>query len=123
MYSFLHADFDSVKIYSTRLYVHLTKEGKEEDFFVTSAEKEDDEFLPVLELPLLVEQRVCAVEILNLPCLASGHNSNPISEDMAVSGAKALLSTATTILPSKTPLSPKSLTYQKFKMTPVGYRK
>ena len=83
MYSFLHADFDSVKIYSTRLYVHLTKEGKEEDFFVTSAEKEDDEFLPVLELPLLVEQRVCAVEILNLPCLASGHNLNLTSEEMA----------------------------------------
>ena len=39
--------------------------------------------LSVSELPLLVEQMVCGVEILDLPCLASGHNSNLISEDMA----------------------------------------
>ena len=39
--------------------------------------------LPVSELPLLVEQRVCGVEISDLPCLASGHNSNLTSEDMA----------------------------------------
>ena len=32
---------------------------------------------------MLVEQRVCDVEILDLPCLASGHNSNLTSEDMA----------------------------------------
>ena len=39
--------------------------------------------LPVSELILLVEQRVCGVEILDLPCLASGHNLNLTSEDMA----------------------------------------
>ena len=39
--------------------------------------------LSVSELPLLVEQRVCGVEILDLPCLVSGHNSNLPYEDMA----------------------------------------
>ena len=39
--------------------------------------------LSVLELHFLVEQRVSGVEILDLPCLASGHNSNLTSEDIA----------------------------------------
>ena len=39
--------------------------------------------LPVSELPLLVKQRVCCVEILSLPFLASGRNENIISDDMA----------------------------------------
>ena len=39
--------------------------------------------LPVSDLHLLVEKRVCGAEILDLPCLASGHNSNLTSEDMA----------------------------------------
>ena len=39
--------------------------------------------LPVSELTLLVEQRVCGVEILDLPCMASGNNSDLTSEDMA----------------------------------------
>ena len=39
--------------------------------------------LPVSELPLLVEQRLCDVEIWELPCLASGNNLNFTSEDMA----------------------------------------
>ena len=39
--------------------------------------------LPVSELILLVEQRVCGVEILDLPCLASGHNSDLTSEEIA----------------------------------------
>ena len=39
--------------------------------------------LIVSELPLLAEQRVCGVEISDLPCLASGHNSNLTSEDTA----------------------------------------
>ena len=39
--------------------------------------------MTVSDLPLLVEQRVCGVEISDLPCLVSGHNSNPIYEDMA----------------------------------------
>ena len=38
--------------------------------------------LPVSELLLLVEQRVCGVEISDLPCLASGHNPNLTSEYM-----------------------------------------
>ena len=38
--------------------------------------------LPVSELPLLVEERVCGVEIMYLPCLASGNNSNLNYEDM-----------------------------------------
>ena len=40
--------------------------------------------MPVSELHLLVEQRVCGVEISDLPCLSSGHNSNLTSEDMNV---------------------------------------
>ena len=39
--------------------------------------------MPVSELPFLVEQRVRVVEILDLPFLASGHNLNLTSEDMA----------------------------------------
>ena len=39
--------------------------------------------LPVSELSLLVEQRVCSVEILGLPCLNSGRNLNLTSDDMA----------------------------------------
>ena len=39
--------------------------------------------LPVLELSLIVEQMVCVVEILDLPCLASRNNLNLTSEDMA----------------------------------------
>ena len=39
--------------------------------------------MQVSELPLLLEQRVCGVEISDLPCLASGHNSKLTSEDMA----------------------------------------
>ena len=61
----------------------MTKEGREEDFFVNDEEEEDNEVLSVSELPLLVEQRVYGVENLDLPCLASGHNPNIISEDMA----------------------------------------
>ena len=38
--------------------------------------------MPVSELHLLVEQRVCGVEISNLPFLASGNNLNLTSEDM-----------------------------------------
>ena len=39
--------------------------------------------LPVSELPLLIEQRVGGVEISDLPCLASGNNSNLTSENVA----------------------------------------
>ena len=39
--------------------------------------------LPVSELPLLVEKRVVCVKISDLLCLASGHNSNLASENMA----------------------------------------
>ena len=60
----------------------MKKEGREEDFFVSDKYEEDNEVLPVSELPFLVEQRVCDVEISDLPCLASGHNSNLTSEDM-----------------------------------------
>ena len=55
----------------------------EEDFFASDEEEYCNEVLPVSELPLLVEQRVCGVEISGLSCLASGHNLNLMSEDMA----------------------------------------
>ena len=83
VYIFSHADFEGVEFYAARQYVHLTKEGREEDFFVSDKEEEDYEVLPVSDLPLLAEQRVCGVEILYVPCLASGHNPNLTSEDMA----------------------------------------
>ena len=34
MYTFLHADLEGVEFYTARWYVHLEKEGREEDFFV-----------------------------------------------------------------------------------------
>ena len=74
MYTFSHADFKGVEFYAARQRVLLTREGREEDFFVRNEEEEDDEVLSVSELPLLVEQRVGGVEISDLPCLASGHN-------------------------------------------------
>ena len=39
--------------------------------------------LPVSELTLLLEKMVCGVEISDLPCLASGYNSNLNYDDMA----------------------------------------
>ena len=39
--------------------------------------------LPVSDLPLLSSQYVGVVEILDLPCLALGGNSNLASDDMA----------------------------------------
>ena len=83
VYTFSHADFESVEFYAVMRYVHLTKEGREEAFFVGEEEKEDDDVLPVSELPLLVEQRVGGAEILDLPCLASGRNLKLTSDDMA----------------------------------------
>ena len=35
VYTFLHADFEGVKFYATRRYVHLTKYGREEHLFVS----------------------------------------------------------------------------------------
>ena len=80
---FYHADFKGVEFYTARKYVHLKKEGREEDFFVSDEYEEDNEVLLVSELPLLVEHRVCGVESFDLPCLASGRNSNLSSGDMA----------------------------------------
>ena len=76
VYTFLHAIFGGVEFYAARQYVHLTKEGREGDFFFSDEDEEYNEVLTVLDLSLLVEERVCGVEILDLSCLASGHNSN-----------------------------------------------
>ena len=61
VYTFLHADFKGVEFYAARQYVHLKKEGREEDFFVSVEDEEDYQVLSVSELTLLVEQRVCGV--------------------------------------------------------------
>ena len=61
VYTFLHAYFEGVEFYTARRYVHLTKDGREEDLFFSDEDEEDDNMLPVLELPLLVKQRVCDV--------------------------------------------------------------
>ena len=34
VYTFSHAYFEGIKFYATRSYVHLTNEGRVEDFFV-----------------------------------------------------------------------------------------
>ena len=34
VYMFLYADFEGVEFYAARQYVHLTKDVREEDFFV-----------------------------------------------------------------------------------------
>ena len=40
--TFLHAYFEGVDFYSARRYVHLEKEGREEDLFVSDEEEEDN---------------------------------------------------------------------------------
>ena len=47
VYTFLHADFKGVEFYAVRQYVHLKKEGIEEDFFFSDEEEGDYEVLPV----------------------------------------------------------------------------
>ena len=37
--TFLHKDFEGVEFYTTRRYVNLIKERREEDFFVRDEEK------------------------------------------------------------------------------------
>ena len=61
IYTFLHAYFGGVEFYATRKYVNLTKEGREEDFFVNEEEEEEYEVMPVSQTPLVVEQRVGGV--------------------------------------------------------------
>ena len=39
VYMFLHADFGGVGFYATRRHVHLTREGLEEDLFVSDEEE------------------------------------------------------------------------------------
>ena len=39
VYTFLHACFEGVGFYASRRYFHLTKEGIEEDFFVSDEEE------------------------------------------------------------------------------------
>ena len=55
IYTFLHADFEGVEFYAVRRSFHLTKEGIEEELFVSDEEEEYNEVMPVSELPLLVE--------------------------------------------------------------------
>ena len=74
VYTFYHANFKGVEFDTERQYVNLTKEGREYDLFFSDKDEEDHEVLPVLELPLLVKQRVCVVEMSYLPCLALGHD-------------------------------------------------
>ena len=39
VHTFSHADFKGVEFYAARKYVNLTKEGREEDFFVNEEEE------------------------------------------------------------------------------------
>ena len=83
VYMFWHEYFEGVEFYATIRYLRYTKEGREEDLFLNKEEEEDDEFLSVSELPLLVEQRLGGVEFLDLTCLASGKILNLTSDYMA----------------------------------------
>ena len=58
VYTFSHADFEGVGFYAARRCAHLTKEGREEDFFVNEEKEEEDEVLSVSPTTLVVEQRV-----------------------------------------------------------------
>ena len=42
VYTFPHADFEGVHFYTAGQYVNLTKEGREEDFFVSDEDEEGD---------------------------------------------------------------------------------
>ena len=80
---FSNADFEGVEFYAARRYVHLTKEGREEDFFVNEGEEEEDEVLSFSPTPLVVEQRVGGVEFSDLTYLAAGKKSNLTYDVMA----------------------------------------
>ena len=54
VYMFLHANFKGAGFYSKRPYVHLINEVREEYIFVSDENEEDNEVLPVSELPFLV---------------------------------------------------------------------
>ena len=82
VHMFSHFDFEGVNFYAAKQYDHFTNEGRVEEFFVSNKQEEDYEVLPVSELTSLEEQRVCGVEISDLPCLDSGHNWNLTSEEM-----------------------------------------
>ena len=81
--TFLHADFEGDELYTARLYVNFTKEGREEELFVNEEEEEEDEVLSVSLTPLVVEQRVDGAEISDLPCLDLKKNPNVTSDNMA----------------------------------------
>ena len=82
MYTFLHADFEGVEFYASRQYVHYPKQERKRDFFPSDEKLEYHEVLTVSDLPLLIEQRVCGVEVSDLPCLASGNNFKLTSNGM-----------------------------------------
>ena len=46
-YTFLHADFEGIGFYAARRYVHLTKEGREEELFFSEEEEEEYEVMSV----------------------------------------------------------------------------
>ena len=54
VYILSQADFESVGFYAARQYVHLTKEVREKDFFVSDEYEKYYKVPPVSELPLLV---------------------------------------------------------------------
>ena len=83
VYTSSYSDLEGVGFYAARRYFHLKKYQIEAELFLSEEEEEDNEVLPVSGLNLLAEKRVCGVEILDLPCLASGENSNLTSDDMA----------------------------------------
>ena len=79
--------------------------------------------LPVSESPLLVEKRVCGSEILDLPCLASGHNLILIYEDMGDIRSQGIaVDNDNETSPQKNPV-PEKFPYHNWKRRKVGHRK
>ena len=97
---FSNADFEGVEFYAARRYVHLTKEGREEDFFVNEGEEEEDEVLSFSPTPLVVEQRVGGIEFSDLPCFASWQIRTSLLRTWLIYSAKvSLLRMTMTLLP------------------------
>ena len=72
---FLHPNFKGVELHAA-----MTKQVR---LNCSDEEEEDDAVLSVSKSTFLVEQMVCGVEVLDLPCLDMGKNSKITSDDMA----------------------------------------
>ena len=106
VYKFYHADFEGVEFYAVMKFVHLKKEGKYGDFFVSDEEEEDDEVIPVSEIPLLVEKLCVVLKFWIYNVWIQGIIQTLLMRTRLISNDKKFLSTTTTTLPPKIVPSP-----------------